>query len=433
MPVAKKVVGKTVPQKEPAPEKDITLYAQFVGEEKIEELLRLGEELRGVKLQQVNSARVGGGVAEMLQSVVPLERALGLDVSWKVITGTHDFFAFTKTLHNFLQGRLGAPDILGSKVYWDTNRRNYKLIDEQADVVLIHDPQPAGLVTYAPPDVRERQKWIWRCHIQIDTELCMMMDYLRPLIELYDAAVFSSFRFTPRWRITPFVILPYIDPLSDKNRQLSAREVRAVLDKYGIEDLDRKPLITLVSRFDPFKGHTYALDAFKEVRRVIPCQLLFVGGTASDDPENLVIFEELSERVKGVPDVHLLNLPADSHLEINAFQWASSIILQPSLKEGFGLTVTEGMWKGKPVVGGNVGGIPSQIADGYNGFLVTPGEKGVSEMAERILHLLLHPTLAEVIGQRARESVRDRFLITRGIWDELMLVKSVLKNHLQRI
>ena len=429
MPVVKGIANKRVTKKILPPERDVTLYAQFVGEEKIEELLRLGEELRGVRIQQVNSARVGGGVAEMLQSVVPLERALGLDVSWGVITGEHDFFTFTKTLHNFLQGRPGTLDIIGPKVYWDTNRINYALVDERADVVLVHDPQPAGLISYAPPEVRRRQKWVWRCHIQMDTELCLMMDYLRPLIELYDATVFSSMMYAPRWRVTPFVILPYIDPLAEKNRRLNEQEVRAVLNKYGIENPAKKPLITLVSRFDPFKGHTYALDAFKEVRRSLPCQLLFVGGTASDDPENQVVFEELAERVKSIPDVYLLNLPPDSYLEINAFQRASSVILQPSLKEGFGLTVTEGMWKGKPVIGGNVGGIPAQIADGYNGFLVTPGEKGVPEMAERILHLLLHPSLAEIIGRRARESVRERFLITRGVWDELAMVRSILKGH----
>jgi len=417
----------------PSAKEGLAAYAQFVGEQKIEELLKLGEELRGTKVQQVNSARVGGGVAEMLQSLIPLERALGLDVKWDVIKGDYNFFVFTKTLHNFLQGKPGALDILGSKMYWDTNRANYKMIDHQADVIFIHDPQPAGMITYLPPEVRERQKWIWRCHVQLDTALCLMMDFIRPLIELYDAAVFSSRLCTPRWHIAPFVVLPYIDPFSDKNRRLTDREVKAVLKKFGIEDPSKKPLITLVSRFDPFKGHVYAIEAFKEVRKNLPCQLLLIGGTASDDPENVAIFEELTEKVKGIPDIHLINLPPYNHLDVNAVQWASTIILQPSVKEGFGLAVTEGMWKGKPVIGGNVGGIPSQIADGYNGFLITPGEKGIPEMADRITHLLLHPTLAGVIGSRARETVRERFLITRGLWDELMLIKSVMKNHLYRL
>jgi len=403
-------------------------YAKFVGDEKVEEILRLGEELKGVKIQHINSARLGGGVAEMLQSVIPIEQALGLDVNWDVITGDSAFFTFTKTLHNFLQGKPGSIDIIGNKIYWDTNRRNYGIIDETADVIFVHDPQPAGLISYAPSEVRENQKWVWRCHIQLDTELAVMMDYLKPLIELYDVNVFSSTRFVPRWRINPFVILPYIDPLSDKNRELPRREIEAVLNRYGIEDPGKKPLIAMISRFDPFKGHAFAVEAFKKVYAEYPCQLLLVGGTASDDPENLIIFEELTERLKGMPDVHILNLPPDSHIEINAFQWASTIIVQPSVKEGFGLTVTEGMWKGKPVIGGNVGGIPAQIADGYNGFLVASGEAGISEMADRIAYLLRHPTLAGVLGRRARESVRERFLMVRGVWDELMLVKSMLKN-----
>jgi len=201
-----------------------------------------------------------------------------------------------------------------------------------------------------------------------------------------------------------------------------------VLDKYGIEDPKKKPLLTLVSRFDPFKGHLTAIEAFKKVRRIIPCQLLLAGGTASDDPENIKIFDELAEKSKNIPDVILLNLPPDSHIEINAFQRASTIILQPSVKEGFGLTVSEGMWKGKPVIGGNTGGIPAQIIDGYNGFLITPGEKGINEMIERITYLLEHPLSAKAMGKRGREGVRERFLITRGIYDELCLFKNLIHN-----
>lgn len=405
----------------------LEVYAAFAGEEMIADLLRLGEELRGVRFQQVNSTRLGGGVAEMLRSLIPLERALGLDVSWEVITGDLAFFNFTKQLHNFLQGRPGTIDILGVKAYWETNRANYRLLDERADVVLIHDPQPAGLIAFVPPEVRRRQKWLWRCHIQIDKERCLMVDFLKPLVELYDAAIFSVMSYIPDWQVRSFIILPYIDPLSEKNRELSETEIQQVLDKYGVADPTQKPLILLVSRFDPFKGHWYALEAFKEVRRQKNCQLLFVGGTASDDPENERIFVALAEEVKKVPDVRLLNLPPDSHREINALQRAATVILQPSTKEGFGLTVTEGMWKEKPVVATNVGGIPAQIADGYNGFLVAPGEAGVREMAARILYLLEHPVQAEVMGRRARKTVRERFLITRGLWDELMLVKSLLR------
>lgn len=409
-----------------SPEKKLAAYAALVGLEKMEALQKLGEELKGLKIQHINSARHGGGVAEMLSSLILLERALGLEASWEVITGSQDFFVYTKTLHNFLQGLPGTIDIVGTKIYWDTNQANYPLVDEEARVIIIHDPQPAGLIKFAPPEVRQSQKWLWRCHIQLSHEHTFIMNFLRSLIEAYDTAIFSSGKFLPAWRVPFAVILPWIDPLSEKNRELTPAEIEAVLKKYEIEDPGRKLLITLVSRFDPFKGHLYALEAFKIVRKEIPCQLLFVGGTASDDPENQLVFAQLTEKTKGIPDVHLLNLPPDSHLEVNAFQRAATIILQPSIKEGFGLTISEGMWKGKPVIGGNAGGIPAQITDGYNGFLISPGPEGVNEMVERITYLLQNPTFAQKMGERGKEIVRAQFLITRGVWDELNLIKNLL-------
>jgi trehalose synthase len=405
----------------------ITEYAPLVGEEKIEELLKFGEELKGLKLQQINSARFGGGVAEMLLSLIPLEQSLGLDVTWDVIEGDQAFFTYTKTIHNFLQGRPETLDLLGAKAYWDTNRQNYALVNKQADVVLIHDPQPAGLISLVPDEVRRHQKWLWRCHIQTSRDACMLMNPLQSLVELYDTAIYSSTRYCT-WGIKPFIILPYIDPLSDKNRDLSNAEIQTVLDRHGIGDLEEKPLITLVSRFDPFKGHAYAIESFKLIRKNIPCQLLLVGGTAGDDPENELILAEITEKTYNLEDVRVLNLPADAHVDINALQRASAMILQPSVKEGFGLTVTEGLWKSKPVIGGEVGGIPAQIADGYNGYLITPGEPGVVEMAERIAFLLENPTMAQEMARRGKETVRERFLITRGLWDELMLMKTVTQN-----
>ncbi len=415
----------TVPEKGPQ-DKSLADYAKIVGEQKIEELLKLGEELKGVKVQQVNSARLGGGVAEMLHSVIPLENTLGPDVSWEVITGLPEFFAYTKTIHNFLQGKIGVPDLVGTKIYWDTNKENFQLINQNADIVLIHDPQPAGLIKFLDPETRKRQKWLWRCHIQLSPKDLIVTEFLRSLIESYDAAIFSSPKFLPSWKIPMTLILPYIDPLSEKNKELSEQEIRAVLDKYGIANIDKKPLIALVSRFDPFKGHSLALEAFKRVRKNIPCQLLLIGGTASDDPENQIIFEQLSVKARKLQDVHLLNLPPDSHAEINAFQRAAAIILQPSIKEGFGLTVSEGMWKEKPVIGGNAGGIPAQIVDGYNGFLITPGPEGAAEMADRITYLLQNPAVAREMGKRGKETVKERFLITRGLYDELLLFKNIL-------
>lgn len=410
------------------PAKTLSEYLPLIGTQKIEELQKLGEELKGLKVQQINSALFGGGVAEMLQSVIPLERTMGLDVQWNVITGNMEFFTYTKTIHNFLQGNMGIPDLVGTKIYWDTNKENSNLINRNAEITLIHDPQPAGLIKFLETSIRQKQKWVWRCHIQLLPRDRLITEFLRTLIESYNATIFSSPKFLPSWRVPSTLILPYIDPLSDKNKELTEQEIQAVLDSFGIENSKRKPLITLVSRFDPFKGHLTAIEAFKKVRKIIPCQLLLAGGTACDDPENLLIFEQLTEKARKIPDIYLLNLPPDSHLEINAFQRASTVILQPSIKEGFGLTVSEGMWKEKPVIGGSVGGIPAQIIDGYNGFLVAPGEEGISEMVERIIYLLQHPLMAKEMGKRGKEGVKERFLITRGIYDELYLFKKLVNG-----
>ncbi|WP_051275930.1 glycosyltransferase [Desulfovirgula thermocuniculi] len=410
----------------PVPAERLKEYAAIAGQEEMEELYRLGEDLRGIKVQHINSARHGGGVAEMLHSLVPLERSLGLDATWEVIQARQEFFIYTKTLHNFLQGKPNIPDLLGTKIYWDANRENASLLRNEADIVFVHDPQPAGLIEFIPPEVREKQKWLWRCHIHLSHEHEFVFGFMRSLIEKYDAAVYSSGKFMPPWSMTTAVILPYIDPLSEKNRELPEEKVKEVCCRYGLEDPGQRPLLLLVSRFDPFKGHNCALEAFKMVRKEIPCQLLMVGGTASDDPENEAIFAQLQEKAQGLEEVYLLNLPPDSHTEINAFQRAATIILQPSIKEGFGLTVCEGMWKEKPVIGGDTGGIPGQITDGYNGFLVTPGEKGIEEMARRIKYLLLNPSLAREMGRRGKKTVKERFLITRGVKDELLLFRALL-------
>lgn len=408
------------------PVERLRAYAAIVGQEEMDELYRLSEALQGVKIQQINSARYGGGVAEMLHSLIPFEKSLGLDVTWEVIQAQQEFFIYTKTLHNFLQGKPNIPNLVGTKIYWDTNRENYSLVREDADIVFIHDPQPAGLIEFTPPEVRKSQKWLWRCHIHLSHEHGFVFEFIRSLIEKYDVAIFSSGKFMPSWNIPTAVILPYIDPLSEKNQDLPEEKVKEICQTYGLEDTDKKPLLLLVSRFDPFKGHEYALEAFKMVRGEIPCQLLMVGGTASDDPENEAIFAQLQEKARDLRDVHLLNLPPDSHTEINAFQRAATIILQPSIKEGFGLTVCEGMWKEKPVIGGDAGGISGQITDGYNGFLISPGEKGIEEMARRIKYLLLNPHFAREMGRRGRKTVKERFLITRGVKDELMLFQSLL-------
>jgi len=278
-------------------------------------------------------------------------------VRWDVISAEPEFFRVTKTLHNFLQGRDGfSPSMI--KLYWDTLEKNKDVLDKESDVIIIHDPQPLGLIKLLSDEVRRNKKVIWRCHVHLETiPLAKMKDiefFLRSMVESYDAAIFSTFQYLPLWNVVSFVIPPFIDPLSEKNRELSREEIEKVLNKYGLDP--EKPLITQVSRFDRFKDPLGVIAAFKKVREKIPCQLLLVGGGASDDPEYQEVLAEAKRAAEGHPDIHILDLPPDSHKEINAFQRASSVIVQKSIKEGFGLTVTEALWKAKPVVAGAVGG-----------------------------------------------------------------------------
>ena len=402
-------------------------YAEFATPTVIEELRELADDLKGLKIQEINSTRKGGGCAEMLSSIVPFLRGLGFDVRWDVISAEPEFFRVTKTLHNFLQGREGfSPSMI--KLYWDTLRKNADILDKERDVIVIHDPQPAGLIEFLSSEERRSKKIIWRCHVHLETiplaKIKEVEFFLRSMIEKYDAAIFSTFHFLPLWNVVSFVIPPFIDPLSEKNRELSQEEVESVLSRYGL-DL-KKPLITQVSRFDHFKDPLGVLAVFKRVREKTPCQLLLVGGGASDDPEYQEVLADVRSAAQNHPDVHILDLPPDSHREINAFQRASSVIVQKSIKEGFGLTVTEGLWKGKPVVAGRVGVILLQIRDGWNGFLVS----SVEETAERIYYLLKNPKIAEEMGKRGREFVREHYLLPRGARCHLAAIRQLISGRI---
>ncbi|MFN3621276.1 MAG: glycosyltransferase [Nitrososphaerales archaeon] len=402
-------------------------YAEFSTPTILEELRALVDKLKGLRIQEINSTRRGGGCAEMLTSLVAFLKELGFDVRWDVIEAEPEFFRVTKTLHNFLQGKDGfSPSMIN--IYWDTLRRNAEILSDRSDAIVIHDPQPAGLIEFLEEEKRRRVKIVWRCHVHLETvPLAKMKEVehiLRRLIEKYDAAVFSTFHFLPLWDVLSFVIPPFIDPLSDKNVELSQEEVNRVLSRYGL-DL-KKPLITQVSRFDYFKDPLGVIAAFKKVREKMPCQLLLVGGGASDDPEYQAVLADVRMAAQNNPDIHILDLPADSHREINAFQRASSIILQKSIKEGFGLTVTEGLWKAKPVVAGRVGGILLQIRDGWNGFLVST----VDEAAERIQYLLKNPKVAEEMGKRGREFVKEHYLLPRGARCQLAALNQLINGYI---
>ncbi len=413
-------------------------YVPIVGAEAIDNLRAVAEELKGRTVTNVNSTFVGGGVAELLKAIVPMMNALGLKADWKVITGDPGFFSVTKAFHNALHGTpsLITPEMLA--IYEETNRRNAAEMDLSADFVFIHDPQPAMLV-----DFRKGGYWIWRCHIDISSPYAGVWPYLAGFVRKYDAAVVHMPEYArPDLGITQHIIPPSIDPLSEKNIDLPPEYVRDVLSKYDIDP--DTPIITQVSRFDRlkdpvgvfkaykmvkdavgtldvrgmFEKERYLVDVFRAVRERALVQLVLVGGSATDDPEGMKVYREVLRKSISDRNVHVLMLPPDAHREINAIQRGSTVLIQKSLKEGFGLTVTEGMWKGKPVIGGRTGGISRQIIDGETGYLV----RSVTEAGEAMLHLLRNPEERVRLGIAAKEHVRKNYLVTRQVRDYLKVM-----------
>ena len=388
-------------------------YAPIVGQEVIDQLQRLAARLGPRRFVHINSTRTGGGVAEILERAVPLLQQLGMDVRWEVIQGDQEFFEITKAMHNALQGYKVhlSPGMLDH--YREINRENARKFTWESDFVLVHDPQPAYLINFLRPQAKH---WIWRCHIDASRPERRVWKFLQEIVSQYEASVFSMSQFAQNLPHPQYLIRPSIDPLSEKNRDLSTAEVQEVLDRLGIER--DKPIILQVSRFDSFKDPVGVIQAFRMVRRHTPCKLVLAGGEAIDDPEGPRIFAEVMEAAQGEPDIQILLLPPDAHHDVNALQRASDIIVQKSTREGFGLTVTEAMWKGKPVIGGAVGGIVLQLRDYNTGFLVHSPEG----CAFRIRYLLHRPEMARRMGKMAREFVLHHFLITRKIRDYLTLM-----------
>lgn len=398
-------------------------YTDIAGESVIQHLRQLARPLQGKKVVHVNSTRVGGGVAEILDKLVPLKADLGIEVSWEVITGEDEFYQCTKGFHNALQGNpLDIPDAL-LRAYEETNRANAEKLRpklEDADFVFIHDPQPAMLLDLCPD---RKGRWIWRCHIDLSQPYRRVWKYLEQWVAGYDASIFSLAAFSRRLPNTQFLIPPSIDPLSVKNIELPPEEVRQVQLQFGIDP--ERPLITQVSRFDRFKDPLGVIQAYRLAKPFSPrLQLVLAGGGATDDPEGEAVLQEVRMAAGDDPDLHVLLLPADAHPTINALQQASDIVLQKSLKEGFGLTVTEAMWKGKPVIGGNVGGIRIQVINHHTGYLVDTPEGA----ALRIRALLHDRELLGVMGRKAKEFVRQNFLITRHLRDYLSLMVALQQD-----
>ena len=374
---------------------------------------RLCEKLKGKSFLHVNSTREGGGVAEILHRMIPLLQDLGIDARWEVIEGDAKFYDFTKKTHNALQGN---KEFFTKKMwdhYYEVNRANSKKINLNADAVLIHDPQPAPLIDFRKTRRSKNKIWIWRCHIDVGNPYGPVWTNLKKFVKNYDAAIFSVSKFAKALPIDEFIVTPSIDPLSDKNRDLTEQEINEVGDRFNIPR--DKPILLQVSRFDKFKDPIGVINAYKIVKKYNDCRLILAGSPATDDPEGEAILNEVKDYAGNDPDIHIMLLPPDCHKEINALQRMSDVILQKSLKEGFGLTVSEAMWKEKPIIGGAVGGIPLQIVHGVTGFVVY----SVEGAAFRIRQYLNYPDMAKRMGQRGRDYVRNNFLLTRQIRDYL--------------
>jgi trehalose synthase len=388
-----------------------------VGRAEIDELKFLATQLKGKTVKMVNSTAVGGGVAEMLNQLVPLLRELEVNTHWEVITGGNDFFEVTKAFHNALQGGEYNLTQHARDIFLMHNERNRERIQFTENFVVIHDPQPAALI-------RDRnksgQKWIWRCHIDLSNPNPQVWEFLRPFIEQYDAAIFSSQSFARQLPIPQYLFYPCIDPLSEKNKDIDDSFVQQVCDEFGVDR--SRPIVTQVSRFDRAKDPVGVIQAFKQARKYVDCQLVMAGGGATDDPEGAAVLKEVKEAAGDDRDIIILDLPPWCALEINALQRASTIIVQKSIKEGFGLTVTEALWKGKPTIAGAVGGIPNQIIHKLTGALV----HSVDGCAYQIRYLLTHPDFAKQLGQNGHEHVKENFLMSTNVRRWLLLLRILM-------
>ena len=407
----------------PVPEKHLDDYVETAGEEAVERLREAARPLAGARVYQLSSTAYGGGVAELLHTQVALLRDLGLDTTWAILDGSDDYFTVTKAVHNALQGAEvdWTPEM--ASTYWERIVANAAELPDDYDVYVIHDPQPAAVIRVLEEEGRRRGTWLWRCHIDLSTPHTPVWDFFEPIVNRYDAAVFTMEDFAQPGVSGPELafIPPSIDPLSTKNCPVGDETIREVLASFGV--YPERPIVSQVSRFDPWKDPIGVIDAYRLVREGYPgTQLVMIASLAHDDPEGLRYLDLTEEHRAGDPDVHLLtNLDGVGNLQVNAFQRASDVIVQKSTREGFGLVVAEGMWKDKPVVGGNVGGIRLQISEGETGYLVD----SVETCAARVTDLLRDPDLGRRMGEAGRARVRERFLSLREIEDYLRLIARI--------
>jgi trehalose synthase len=378
-------------------------YTAVLGEPELAELRALAAPLQGRTVQMVNSTAVGGGVAEMLTRLVPILQELGMAIRWDVITGGNDFFEVTKAFHNALHGGPYNMPPESFEVFLAYNEQNLARLQMEGEFTVIHDPQPAALIKAR----RDRSgHWIWRCHIDLSRPNPTVWQFLEPWVNRHDGAIFSSPEFSRQLSIPQYLFYPCIDPLAEKNRDLEPEFVREILERFDIDPA--RPILTQISRFDRLKDPSGVVRAYQIVKRYFDCQLVLAGGGAADDPEGAVVLAEVREAATGDTDIHILDLPPWSATEINALQRGSTIVIQKSLREGFGLTVTEGLWKKKPVVASAVGGIPAQVIHKRTGMLA----HSVEGTAYQIRFLLSNPAIAARLGEQGHQHVREHFLIT---------------------
>ena len=388
-------------------------YEEVVGPEVIEELHVLADHVRHKSLQNINSTPVGGGVAEILTRMLPLLHELDVKASWDVIKGDEAFFNVTKAFHNALHGKKENITKKMLDIYRENTAMNLADMEITGDVMIIHDPQPAGLILRKP---EIDGQWVWRCHIDVSNPNPAVWDFLKPYVERYDAAIFSMPDFARKLSIPQFMISPSIDPLSDKNKELDQNYINQIIEGYGLDP--ERPILTQISRFDRLKDPLGVISAYRLIKKQSDCQLVLAGGGADDDPEGEQVLKEVREAAAHDPDIHPLLLPPFSDLEINALVRGSTIVFQKSIREGFGLTVSEALWKGKPVIGGAVGGIKLQLINGITGFLVHSPEGA----ANRAIELLSEPDLRQQLGENGRQLVKENFLITRHVKDYMLMM-----------
>ncbi|MDD5100604.1 MAG: glycosyltransferase [Syntrophales bacterium] len=394
-------------------------YRSIVGDKVISDIMKMAKNLYGLRVLHINSTYYGGGVAEMLYSLIPLLNDVGVSVDWRILRGTPEFFTITKKFHNAIQGDPINLSDIKKTIYIQNNQDFASYCQIDADCVIVHDPQPLPLIRF----YKRKQPWIWRCHVDLSRPNPQLWDYLKGFILRYDRVIVSDSGYMKEDLPMEYsVIHPAIDPLSPKNKEISKDLIGRILKKHGVPT--DKPILTQISRFDKWKDPANVIEMFKLVKAKIDCRLVLCGSMAADDPEGILIYQKILQKANShIAKNDVILLTVEDNILVNALQRISSVVIQKSIREGFGLTVTEALWKEKPVIASNVGGIPLQMVDGETGYLIDPSD--IKTGAARIISILENPADAKRLGANGREMVLKKFLITRHLYDDLKMLNDL--------